>query len=94
MWMALLIGWLSNMCYITGEIRWADTRTTANLKTTCPISVTVQGPMVTLTSRKWIVHIPVPEEPGVQSFIYKWGQSAAQVGDHTVEVSYGPAGGV
>ena len=36
-----------------------------------PISVTVQGPTLTLTSRKWIVHIPVPEEPGIQSFIYK-----------------------
>jgi hypothetical protein len=94
MWTALLIGLLSNMCYITGEIRWAETQTTANLKATCPISISVQGPVVTLVSRKWIVQIPVPKESGIQSFIYRWGQSAALVGDHSVEVSYGPRGGV
>jgi hypothetical protein len=69
MWMAFLIGWRTNMCYITGEVRRVDTHTTANPKEPRQISVTVHGPMVTLTSRKCIVHIPVPEEPGIQSFI-------------------------
>jgi hypothetical protein len=94
MWTALLIGWLTNMCYITGEIRWAETQTMANLKATCPISISVQGPMVTLASRRWVVQIAVPQESGTQSFIYRWGQAAAQVGNHSVEVSYGPRGGV
>ena len=35
------------------------------------------GPVVDLGLTKVDVHSPVPEEPGVQSFIYKWGQSAA-----------------
>lgn len=93
MWMAFLIGWRTNMWYITGEVRRVDTHTTANPKEPRQISVTVYGPMVTLTSRKWIVHIPVPEELGIQSFITNGGQSAAQVGDHTVDVPYGPVGG-
>jgi hypothetical protein len=94
MWTALLVGWLTNMCYITGEIHWAETKTMANLKATCPISISVQGPVVTLTSRRWIVQIAVPEESGTQSFMYRWGQSDAQVGNHSVKVSYGPRGGV
>ncbi|HJR76245.1 MAG TPA: hypothetical protein VJ805_04700 [Nitrospiraceae bacterium] len=93
MWTALLVGWLTNICYITGEIRWAETKTTANLKATCPIIVSVQEAVVTLTSRKWIVQIPVPQESGTQSFMYRWGRSSAQVGDHSVPVSYGPRGG-
>ena len=67
MWTALLVGWLTNICYITGEIRWAETKTTANLKATCPISISVQEAVVTLTSRKWIVQIPVPQ--GVRNAI-------------------------
>jgi hypothetical protein len=80
------------MGYITGGIRWADTHTTANLNATCPIRVTV---LVSgdLGPTKVDCSYPCSEEPGAQSFIYKWGQSAAQVGDHTVEVSYGPTGG-
>ena len=94
MWTALLLGWLTNMCYITGDIRWAEAKTMANLKATCPISISVQGPAIILTSRRWIVQIAVPQESGTQSFMYRWGQSAAQVGDRTVVVSYGPRGGV
>jgi hypothetical protein len=91
---AFLIGWLTNMCYITGDISWAESKTMANLKATCPINISVQGPVVTLASRKWVVQVPIPKESGTQSFMYRWGQSAARVGDHTVEVSYGPRGGV
>jgi hypothetical protein len=52
------------------------------------------GRVVMLASKKWIVEIPVPKESGSQSFIYRWGQPKAQVGEHSVQVSYGPRGGV
>ncbi len=32
MWKAFLISWQTNMPYITGEVRWVDTHTTANPK--------------------------------------------------------------
>ena len=73
----------SKACLITGAVMWTDDHATAHLRTACPIDI-----------RRWVVHIAIPPEGGVQTFEYRWGQAEAQIGEHTVNVSYGPVGGV
>jgi hypothetical protein len=91
---AVLSGWIVFTCMISGEVNWNPSQSTANLKASCPISFEVHGSLITLSSKRWVVEIPIPEEPGSQSFVYRWGQPEAQVGEHVVKISYGPAGGV
>ena len=84
----------SKACLITGAVMWTDDHATAHLRTACPIDIRVEGAQLTLQSRRWVVHIAIPPEGGVQTFEYRWGQAEAQIGEHTVNVSYGPVGGV
>ena len=90
----VLCGWLTQTCFITGDVVWSQDQATAHLSTPCPIEIRVEGAVVKLTSPKWYVEIALPEEPAAQSFFYRWGQAEAQIGDHTVKVSYGPIGGI
>lgn len=83
----LLSVWLTQACIITGEVTWSAEHTTAHLRASCPIRYQVDGARIRLTSKRWIVDIPVPEESGVQAFSYRWGQSEASVGEHTVKIS-------
>jgi hypothetical protein len=85
---------LSAACVISGQVTWSETKTIADLKATCPIEYHLKGTVLLLKSRRWLVEVAIPEETGVQSFVYRWGQSDAQVGDHRVPISYGPLGGV
>ncbi len=90
----LLTAWLSLSCVISGEVIWHGARATGNLTTHCPITAVVEDGLIRLASKRWVVEIPIPKEGGVQAFIYRWGQSEAQVGNHTVSVAYGPAGSI
>ena len=85
---------LSAMCMISGQVTWSETVTMADLRATCPIEYHVQGTVLFLKSQRWLVEIAIPEEPGIQSFIYKWGQAIAEVGNHRVPIMYGPVGGI
>jgi hypothetical protein len=84
----------SKACLITGAVMWTKDHATVHLRTPCPIDIRVEGAQLTLQSRRWVVHIAIPPESGVQTFEYRWGQAEAQVGEHTVNISYGPVGGV
>jgi len=81
---------LSTVCIISGQVTWSETKTVANLRTTCPIEYHLKGTVWLMRSRRWLVEVAIPEEAGVQSFVYRWGQCDAQVGDHKVPISYGP----
>jgi len=85
-------GWLLKSCLIAGEVIWNEPSAAANLSAQCPVHYEVDRSLLKIRSRKWMVEIPIPREHGVQSFQYYWGQTKAIVGDHVVEISYGPAG--
>jgi hypothetical protein len=65
MWTTLVAGLLINTCYITGEIRWANTQTTANLKATCPISISLQGESSCWRPRNGSLRFLFRRNPGV-----------------------------
>lgn len=88
-----LISIIPMVCVISGQVTWSETQTMADLKTTCPIEYQVKGTVLLLKSHRWFVEVAIPEELGVQSFVYRWGQADAEVGDHIVPISYGPVGG-
>lgn len=90
----LLVAGLMKPCLITGAVVVAPGESKATLSAGCPVEYKLEGSIIRLRSKRWIVEIAVPEETGVQSFRYRWGQSDAIIGDHVVKVSYGPAGGV
>ena len=89
----LILSIIPMVCVISGQVTWSETQTMADLKTTCPIEYHVKGTVLLLKSHRWFVEVAIPEEPGTQSFIYRWGQADARVGDHIVPISYGPVGG-
>jgi hypothetical protein len=89
----LILSALPMVCMISGQVTWSETQTMADLKTTCPIEYHVKGRVLLLKSHRWLVEVAIPEEPGTQSFVYRWGQADARVGDHIVPISYGPVGG-
>lgn len=88
-----ILSTLPTVCMISGQVIWSETKTLADLRATCPIEYHVKGRVLLLKSHRWLVEVAIPEEPGVQSFIYRWGQADAEVGDHIVPISYGPVGG-
>ena len=89
----LILSILPTVCMISGQVTWSETTTRADLRATCPIEYHVKGTVLFLKSHRWLVEVAIPEEPGIQSFIYRWGQADARVGDHLVPISYGPVGG-
>ena len=89
----LILSALPMVCVISGQVTWSETQTMADLKTTCPIEYHVKGTVLLLKSHRWLVEVAIPKEPGVQSFVYRWGQADAEVGEHIVPISYGPVGG-
>ncbi|HMU56003.1 MAG TPA: hypothetical protein PKA61_13410 [Nitrospira sp.] len=88
----LIGGWLLKSCLIAGEVVWSEQNAAAKLSAQCPVSYEVDRSLLRIRSKKWIVEIPIPHETGSQSFEYHWGQTKAVVGNHIVEISYGPAG--
>ena len=89
-----IVSVLSTACVISGQVTWSETKTSADLRATCPIEYHMEGTVLLLKSDRWFVEVGIPEETGIQSFVYRWGQSDAQVGDHKVPISYGPIDGV
>ena len=89
-----MVSVLSTACVISGQVTWSEAKTIADLRATCPIEYHLKGTVLLLKSHRWLVEVAIPEETGVQSFVYRWGQSDAQVGDHKVPISYGPVDGV
>ncbi|MBX3329710.1 MAG: hypothetical protein KF722_04855 [Nitrospira sp.] len=88
----LVGGLLLKSCLIAGEVVWSQDRAAAKLSAECPVSYQVDHALLRIRSKKWMVEIPIPQESGTQSFQYRWGQTKAVVGEHLVEVSYGPVG--
>ena len=88
----LVGGWLLKSCLIAGEVVWSQESAEATLSAECPVSYQVEHALLRIRSKKWVVEIPIPQENGTQSFQYRWGQTKAVVGEHLVEVSYGPVG--
>jgi len=82
-------------CLVVGEVVWAkeNIEPSVRLKTWCPIQIQRDGAYLKLSSSKWIVEVLLPETPRPQAFLYIWGQRDATIGNHTVEVSYGPIDG-
>ena len=89
----IIVSILPMVCVISGEVTWSETKIRADLKTTCPIEYHLKGTVLLMKSHRWLVEIAIPQEPGTQSFIYRWGQADARVGDHIVPISYGPVDG-
>lgn len=89
-----MVSVLSTACIISGQVTWSKTNTVADLRATCPIEYHLKGTVLLLKSRRWLVEVAIPEETGVQSFVYRWGQSDAQIGERIVPISYGPLDGV
>ena len=85
---------LAPPCFVTGEVLRSAEQAQAQLVSNCPIYFQREGSLITMTSRKWIVQVTIPEGTGKQSFVYRWGHAEAQIGDRMVVVSYGPVGGV
>ena len=74
-----------------GRVRWADTHTTANLKATCPISVSVLGPGVTLRHEVDCPH-PCLGRIGCPIVHLQIGTIGGTGRRPYCEVTYGPAG--
>ncbi len=95
---AMFVAWLSAQtdsrdCFVFGEVS-ADEEQVFNLQATgCPIKIERKGKLITLTSPKYIVEINIPDVPGMQKFLYQWGQSEATIGDQIVQISYHEVGG-
>lgn len=87
-------GWLLTSCLIAGEVEWKEEHATAKLATECPFRYEVEHSRLKIHSKRWVVEIPIPHEQGIQSFQYRWGQAKAIVGEHLIEVAYGPEGGI
>jgi hypothetical protein len=82
------------VCFVSGEVHSERQEIKAVLApTNCPIDIHQEGRMITMTSPKWVVQVLIPEDVGTQEFVYQWGQTEAQIGAKSVEVSYKPAGG-
>lgn len=82
-------------CLVVGEVVWAkeSIEPTVRLKTWCPIQIQRDGAYLKLSSSKWVVEVLLPETPLPQAFLYIWGQRDATIGNHSVQVSYGPIDG-
>ena len=82
-------------CLVVGDVVWAkeNIEPTVRLKTWCPIQIQRDGAYLKLSSSKWVVEVLLPETPLPQAFLYIWGQRDATIGNHTVQVLYGPIDG-
>ena len=90
----VMVSVLSTVCVINGQVTWSETTTSADLRATCPIEYHLEGTVLFLKSHRWLVEVRIPEETGIQSFMYRWGQRDAHIGEHIVPVIYGPVDGV
>jgi hypothetical protein len=45
-----------------------------------------------MTGRHRRVEFMMPSAPGVHDFVYRWGQTTAQLDDRDIAISFGPAG--
>ena len=82
------------ICFVSGEVYSDREKVKATLvPTNCPIGIHQEGPVITMTSPKWVVQVLIPKNIGAQEFVYQWGQTEAKIGAMTVVVSYKPAGG-
>ena len=89
-----IVSVLSTACIISGQVTWSETKPPQTSGPTCPIEYHFEGTVLLLKSHRWFVEVGIPEETGIQSFVYRWGQSDAQVGDHTVPIFYGTVDGI
>ena len=89
-----IVSVLSTACVISGQVTWSATTPSADLRSNCAIEYHLEGAVLFLKSHRWLVEVGIPEETGIQSFVYRWGQRDAHVGDHIVPISFGPVDGV
>jgi hypothetical protein len=81
-------------CFVSGEVDASSQQTRVTLTpTNCPIDISQDGRLITMTSPKWVVQVVIPEDIGKQQFLYEWGQTEAKIGEREVQVSYKPMGG-
>jgi hypothetical protein len=104
MWQAtvILVGYLSGSpehtlvpgmqeCVVVGKIFNLAGEIGANLFSNCPLTIHRKPHGLVMKGRYRNIEVRVPENPGVHEFIYRWGQSTAQIDNHDVDIAFGPA---
>jgi hypothetical protein len=74
-------------CFVTGEVFWSESQTTALLSSNCSIKVERDGRLLLLRGPQHIVRILIPEVPGVHEFVYRWCSDFVRFDDEKVEIA-------
>jgi hypothetical protein len=73
-------------CFVFGEVFWSETQVSAMLSSNCPIHIERKESLITMRARHKTVVFMIPEDPGVHSFVYRWGNRVAFFDDEKMEV--------
>jgi hypothetical protein len=80
-------------CFVFGEVFWSETQVSAMLSSNCPIHIERKESLIAMSARHKTVMFMIPQDPGVHSFVYRWGNRVALFDDEKVEVALGPGAG-
>ena len=80
-------------CFVFGEVFWSENQVSAMLSSNCPIHIERKESLITMTARSKTVVFMLPEDPGVHSFVYRWGNRTALFDEEKIEVGLGPSAG-
>ena len=80
-------------CFVFGEVFWSGSQVSAMLSSNCPIHIERNESLLTMTARHKTVTVKIPADPGVHSFMYRWGNRAVLFDDEKLEVVLGSGAG-
>lgn len=79
-------------CIVIGKVFKGSGTISARLFSNCPLAVEGKTTSLVMTGRHRRVEFMMPSAPGVHDFVYRWGQTTAQLDDKDIAISFGPAG--